>query len=104
MFAVMFIDLDRFKMVNDMHGHMIGDQFLQAISKLLGGCLRSVGDTVARLGGDEFTILIDDIQEVSEALMIADRVLSKLSLPINLPTQTIFAVLVLASSSAIETM
>ena len=91
MFAVMFIDLDRFKMVNDMHGHMIGDQFLQAISKLLGGCLRSVGDTVARLGGDEFTILIDDIQEVSEALMIADRVLSKLSLPINLPTQTIFA-------------
>ena len=91
MFAVMFIDLDRFKMVNDMHGHMIGDQFLQAISKLLGSCLRSVGDTVARLGGDEFTILIDDIQEVSEALIIADRILSKLLHPINLPTQTIFA-------------
>jgi diguanylate cyclase (GGDEF)-like protein/PAS domain S-box-containing protein len=91
MFAVMFIDLDRFKMVNDMHGHMIGDQFLQAIAKLLGSCLRSVGDTVARLGGDEFTILIDDIQEVSEALMIADRFLSKLLHPINLATQTIFA-------------
>ncbi|WP_103669377.1 EAL domain-containing protein [Pseudanabaena sp. BC1403] len=91
MFAVMFIDLDRFKMVNDMHGHMIGDQFLQAIAKILGSCLRSVGDTVARLGGDEFTILIDDIQEVSEALMIADRILSKLLHPINLPTQTIFA-------------
>ena len=91
MFAVMFIDLDRFKMVNDMHGHMIGDQFLQAIAKLLVGCLRSVGDTVARLGGDEFTILIDDIQEVSEALMIADRILSRLLHPINLPTQTIFA-------------
>ena len=91
MFAVMFIDLDRFKMVNDMHGHMIGDQFLQAIAKILGSCLRSVGDTVARLGGDEFTILIDDIQEVSEALIIADRILSKLLHPINLPTQTIFA-------------
>jgi diguanylate cyclase (GGDEF)-like protein/PAS domain S-box-containing protein len=91
MFAVMFIDLDRFKMVNDMHGHMIGDQFLQAIAKILGSCLRSVGDTVARLGGDEFTILIDDIQEVSEAMMIADRVLSKLLHPINLATQTIFA-------------
>ncbi len=91
MFAVMFIDLDRFKMVNDMYGHLIGDQFLQAIAKLLESCLRSVGDTVARLGGDEFTILIDDIQEVGEALMIADRILSKLLHPINLPTQTIFA-------------
>lgn len=91
MFAVMFIDLDRFKMVNDMYGHLIGDQFLQAISKLLESCLRSVGDTVARLGGDEFTILIDDIQEVHEALMIADRILTKFTHPINLTTQTIFA-------------
>ncbi len=91
MFAVMFIDLDRFKMVNDMYGHLIGDQFLQAIAKLLESCLRSVGDTVARLGGDEFTILIDDIQEVHEALMIADRILTKFTHPINLTTQTIFA-------------
>lgn len=91
MFAVMFIDLDRFKMINDTYGHLIGDQFLQAIAKILVSCLRSVGDTVARLGGDEFTILVDDIQEVNEALMIADRILSKLLHPIKLPTQTLFA-------------
>lgn len=91
MFAVMFIDLDRFKMINDSLGHLVGDQFLQAIAKILEKGLRSVGDTVARLGGDEFTILIDDIQQVSEALMIADRILNKFLQPIKIDNQTLFA-------------
>lgn len=68
LFAIFFIDLDRFKMINDSLGHNVGDLFLKAIGKLLQECLRSV-DTVARIGGDEFTILIDDIKDVSEALI-----------------------------------
>ncbi len=76
LFAIFFIDLDRFKMINDSLGHNFGDLFLQEVAKILQECLRSI-DTVARLGGDEFTILIDDIQYPSEALMVADRILHK---------------------------
>ncbi len=89
-FAVMFIDLDRFKMINDSMGHTIGDHFLRAIAKLLEGCLRSVGDTVARFGGDEFTILIDDIQEDSEVIAIAERIFHKFLHPIQLGSHTLF--------------
>lgn len=89
-FAVMFIDLDRFKMINDSMGHTIGDHFLRSIAKLLENCLRSVGDTVARLGGDEFTILIDDIQEDSEVIAIAERIFHKFSYPIQLGNHTLF--------------
>jgi diguanylate cyclase (GGDEF)-like protein/PAS domain S-box-containing protein len=89
LFAVMFIDLDRFKMVNDSLGHLMGDQFLQAIANLLASCLRG-GDTVARLGGDEFTILINDMKKPSEAVMIAERILNKFLQPIELDKQTIF--------------
>ncbi len=89
-FAVMFIDLDRFKMINDSMGHTIGDHFLRAIAKLLESCLRSVGDTVARLGGDEFTILIDDIQEDSEVIAIAERIFHKFLHPIQLGNHTLF--------------
>ncbi|MDX2255743.1 MAG: EAL domain-containing protein [Pseudanabaenaceae cyanobacterium bins.39] len=87
-FALMFIDLDRFKMINDNLGHLVGDQFLQAIAHLLSSCLRS-GDTVARLGGDEFTILIDDIESYQEPLVVADRILNKLQQPIEVKKQTI---------------
>jgi diguanylate cyclase (GGDEF)-like protein/PAS domain S-box-containing protein len=89
-FAVMFIDLDRFKMINDSMGHTISDHFLRAISKLIESCLRSVGDTVARLGGDEFTILIDDIQEDSEVIAIAERIFHKFLHPIQLGNHTLF--------------
>ncbi len=89
LFAVMFIDLDRFKMVNDSLGHLMGDQFLQAIANLLASCLRG-GDMVARLGGDEFTILINDMKKSSEAVMIAERIFSKFLQPIELDNQTIF--------------
>ncbi|NUN63587.1 EAL domain-containing protein [Pseudanabaena biceps] len=89
LFAIFFIDLDRFKMVNDSLGHSVGDLFLQAIAKVLQSCLRSI-DTVARLGGDEFTILVDDIQDPSEALVVADRILHKFLCPIIIKGQSIF--------------
>ncbi|OYQ62306.1 hypothetical protein B9G53_22815 [Pseudanabaena sp. SR411] len=89
LFAIFFIDLDRFKMINDSLGHNVGDLFLQAIAEILQGCLRSI-DTVARLGGDEFTILVDDIQDVSEALMVADRILNKFLAPIIIKGEAIF--------------
>jgi diguanylate cyclase (GGDEF)-like protein/PAS domain S-box-containing protein len=89
LFAVMFIDLDRFKMINDSLGHIVGDQFLQAIAKLLASCLRG-GDTVARLGGDEFTILVNDMRDPNEAMMIAERILNKFLHPIEIGDQSIF--------------
>ncbi len=89
LFAIFFIDLDRFKMINDSLGHNVGDLFLQEIAKILQECLRSI-DTVARIGGDEFTILIDDIQDVSEALIVADRILNKLLSPVIIQGEAVF--------------
>ncbi|PZO36749.1 MAG: diguanylate cyclase [Pseudanabaena frigida] len=89
LFAIFFIDLDRFKMVNDSLGHNVGDLFLQAIAKVLQECLRSI-DTVARLGGDEFTILVDDIQDVSEALVVANRILNRFLSPVIIEGEAIF--------------
>ncbi|MDX2257121.1 MAG: EAL domain-containing protein [Pseudanabaenaceae cyanobacterium bins.39] len=89
MFAIFFIDLDRFKMINDSFGHHVGDLFLQAIAKVLQKCLRSI-DMVARLGGDEFTILVDDINEPSEALIVADRIFQHFQSPIEIMGEMIF--------------
>ena len=89
LFAIFFIDLDRFKMINDSLGHNVGDLFLQAIAEILQGCLRSI-DTVARLGGDEFTILVDDIQDVGEALMVAERILNKFLSPVIIKGEAVF--------------
>ncbi|MEE8116732.1 MAG: PAS domain S-box protein, partial [Gemmatimonadales bacterium] len=72
-FAVLFLDIDRFKVINDSLGHMVGDQLLVAASKRLASCLRP-GDTVARLGGDEFTILLDDIIDEKDAIRVAERI------------------------------
>jgi diguanylate cyclase (GGDEF)-like protein/PAS domain S-box-containing protein len=83
LFAVLFLDLDRFKLINDSIGHMVGDQLLIGIAKRLSQCIRP-GDTVARLGGDEFTILLDDIRHASEAIEVADRIQKTLSQPFNL--------------------
>ena len=82
LFAVLFLDLDRFKLINDSIGHMVGDQLLIGIAKRLMLCIRP-GDKVARLGGDEFTILLDDIRSASEAVEIADRIQKTLSKPFN---------------------
>ncbi|HYY99630.1 MAG TPA: EAL domain-containing protein [Pyrinomonadaceae bacterium] len=88
-FAVLFLDLDRFKVINDSLGHMVGDQLLIGIARRLETCLRP-GDTVARLGGDEFTILLEDIDDVKVALSVAKRVEKELSLPFNLGGHEVF--------------
>ena len=89
LFAVLFLDLDRFKVVNDSLGHMVGDQLLVAIARCLESCLRS-GDTVARLGGDEFAILLNSIKDVHEAIRVVKRIQQKLKLPFNLNGQEVF--------------
>ncbi|PWT92324.1 MAG: hypothetical protein C5B54_03685, partial [Acidobacteria bacterium] len=89
LYAVLFLDLDRFKVINDSLGHMIGDQLLIAIARRLEDCLRP-GDTVARLGGDEFTVLLDDIKDVGDATRVADRIQKELSRPFNLSSHEVF--------------
>ncbi|NJM28565.1 MAG: EAL domain-containing protein, partial [Pseudanabaena sp. RU_4_16] len=88
-FAVLFIDLDRFKIINDSLGHLVGDRLLIAIASLLKGCVRDV-DSVARLGGDEFTILLDDIKDVSDAIAIAERIQAKLLSSFDLDGHSVF--------------
>ncbi|MEH2002898.1 MAG: diguanylate cyclase [Nostoc sp.] len=82
-FAVLFLDLDGFKEINDRFGHEIGDAFLVAIARRLESCLRS-DDTVARFGGDEFTILLEDIKDITDASNFAQRIQDSLRLPVNL--------------------
>ncbi len=75
--AVMFLDLDRFKAINDTLGHAIGDQLLQQVATRLTNCLREV-DTVARWGGDEFTILLPGLQHLEDASLVARRLIESL--------------------------
>lgn len=82
-FAVLFLDLDRFKMVNDSLGHTLGDQLLIELARRLEQCMRGT-DTVARLGGDEFGMLLDGIKEPYEAICIAERVQELLRDPFDL--------------------
>jgi len=79
-FAILFIDLDRFKIVNDSLGHSIGDKLLVLVARRLQALLRSV-DILARLGGDEFVILLDDITGLPDAVNVAERVLLELQKP-----------------------
>jgi diguanylate cyclase (GGDEF)-like protein/PAS domain S-box-containing protein len=81
--AVMLLDLDNFKNVNDSLGHAAGDQLLKAAAERIGGVLRP-GDTVARIGGDEFTILAEGVSDPQEALVLADRLLSSLRRPLRI--------------------
>ncbi len=88
-FAVLFLDLDRFKMINDSLGHGVGDQLLIAIARQLESCLRA-SDTVARLGGDEFAILLNDISDFDDAIRVAERVLHELKQPFKLAGHEVF--------------
>ena len=82
-FALLFIDLDGFKDVNDKHGHAAGDRLLQMVAERLRGCVRE-GDTVARLAGDEFTVLFRDVSEVKGLERLARKILDSVSQPYNL--------------------
>ena len=82
-FAVLYLDFDRFKVVNDSLGHGVGDQLLVAIAERLLETVRP-GDTVARLGGDEFTILLEDLTDASEATLVAERIQKSFSRPLEL--------------------
>ena len=78
--GVMFIDLDRFKLVNDTYGHLQGDELLRSFAQRLRACVRA-GDTVARQGGDEFTVLLPDLTNADDALPIAQKILAALDAP-----------------------
>ena len=83
--ALLFIDLDGFKAVNDAHGHAIGDICLQEVGARLSAAMRP-SDTLARLGGDEFVVLCDAVTEADEAVGVAHRLRAALTAPIELPT------------------
>jgi len=88
-FAILFLDLDRFKVVNDSLGHYAGDLLLKMIAKELSQIVRDM-DTVARLGGDEFVILIEAIQTEQIVFEIADRITRLLSTPFTIENQPVF--------------
>ena len=88
-FAILFMDMDRFKVVNDSLGHMVGDQLLVGMAKRLANCLRPA-DTVARLGGDEFVILLEDIRTATDATLFADRIQKALKGSFSLEGREVF--------------
>ncbi len=87
--AVLFLDLDRFMGINDSLGHTLGDQFLQAVAIRLKECVEA-DDTVARLGGDEFVIILSQVSKPEDAAAVAQKVLERLAVPVELAGQTIF--------------
>ena len=89
-FAVLFIDLDRFKMINDTLGHHAGDQFLIEISNRLRVCVRD-NDILARLGGDEFVVLLDSLQSLEDVEEIASRIISSIAQPFELDGHTLYS-------------
>jgi len=89
LFAVLSLDLDRFKLVNDGMGHEAGDRLLIEVGHRLEQCIRAV-DSVARLGGDKYIILLDDIRHPSDAMRAAERIQTKLRLPVKLNGHEIF--------------
>jgi len=89
-FALLFLDIDRFKVINDSLGHKVGDLLLVEISRRLQLCLRP-GDTVGRLGGDEFVLLLEDIGSPDDARSISDRIHQRFSAPMAIGNQEVYS-------------
>ncbi len=87
--AAMFLDLDRFKLVNDTLGHSMGDRLLKAVAKRLQSCLRS-GDTLSRFGGDEFTLLLPEVRTRDDVVVIAEKILDRLHEPFVIDGHELF--------------
>ncbi len=90
LFAVLFLDLDRFKNINDSLGHNTGDQLLVALARRVESCLRP-GDTVARLGGDEFAIFLDHLADRQEAVRVAERIQAEVARPFTLNDHEVYS-------------
>jgi len=88
--GLMFVDLDRFKAINDTLGHASGDALLKAVAKSLSGCVRG-GDTVARIGGDEFAVILDHLNQPRDAVNTARRILAAFTEPVTHEGKEIFA-------------
>jgi len=88
-FAVLFLDLDNFKIINDSLGHSTGDKLLVAMAKLLQGFIREI-DIAVRLGGDEFVVLLEDIDGIQEAIVVAQRIIQALKSPLVLDNKEVF--------------
>lgn len=89
MLSVLFLDLDRFKLINDTLGHAVGDQLLQSVAKRLTDCVRE-DDTVARLGGDEFTLLLPEITQAENAAKVAHKILEAIRQPLNIGAHELY--------------
>ncbi len=87
--AVVFIDLDRFKVINDTLGHDAGDELLKLVADRLQSCIRE-GDTVARLGGDEFAIVLNDVASTTDVTPVVDKILTSLRAPMKVNQQELF--------------
>ena len=87
--AVLFLDLDQFKQINDTLGHSVGDALLRGVSERLRGCLRE-GDTIARLGGDEFTMILTDLAQSDDIAEVAKKLLAIFSDPFRMETRELF--------------
>jgi diguanylate cyclase (GGDEF)-like protein/PAS domain S-box-containing protein len=98
-FAVLYLDVDRFKVINDSLGHTVGDQLLIGLARRLEACMR-LGDTVARLGGDEFILLVEDLHDEAEAITVAERIQGLLQQPFELNGRELFATVSIGIASS----
>jgi diguanylate cyclase (GGDEF)-like protein/PAS domain S-box-containing protein len=87
--ALLFVDLDRFKAVNDSFGHVVGDEILQEVADRIQVCIREA-DTVARFGGDEFVVLLHDLTEVNDAALVAEKIIDRLAAPFTIVGREVF--------------